>query len=85
MKLQIISDLHLEVERPGAIEGQEFYNYEIPVQAECLALLGDIGYTFNDELFAWLEAQLRKFEIVFFVAGNHGEYLHLRAMIATPH
>ena len=55
MKVQILSDLHLEVERAGAIEGEEFYSYDIPVHADHLALLGDIGCTINDELFDWVK------------------------------
>ena len=73
MKIQILSDLHLEVERPAVVEGQEFYFYDIPVHAEHLALLGDIGWTVQDELFDWLRAQLKLFKTVFFVSGNHGK------------
>jgi UDP-2,3-diacylglucosamine pyrophosphatase LpxH len=72
MRVQILSDLHLEVERPGYPEGCEFYNYEIPVQAEYLALLGDIGCTVHDQLFDWLRTQLKRFKMLFYVMGNHG-------------
>ena len=65
MKIQILSDLHLEVERPAASSGQEFYFYDIPVHAEHLALLGDIGWTMQDELFDWLSAQLKIFKTIF--------------------
>lgn len=70
MQIQILSDLHLEVERPG---GQELYCYDIPVHAETLALLGDIGLTAELKLFEWLELQLMKFRTIFFISGNHGE------------
>ena len=73
MKIQILSDLHLEVERPAVVEGQEFYFYAIPVHAEHLALLGDIGWTIQDEMFEWLRSQLKLFKTVFFVSGNHGK------------
>ena len=75
MKIQLLSDLHLECERPNAEEGKEFYHYTLPVAAEYLALLGDVGCTFQEELFVWLRAQLPKFEKIFFVAGNHGGYI----------
>ncbi|KAI0061039.1 Ser/Thr protein phosphatase protein [Artomyces pyxidatus] len=74
MQIQIISDLHLEIERPGSEPGREFYHYNIPVRAEHLALLGDIGWTVEDRLFEWLEAQLKLFKTVFFVSGNHEPY-----------
>lgn len=72
MHIQILSDLHLEVERPSARSGEEFYSYDVSVQSNTLALLGDIGWTMHDQLFDWLKLQLRKFELVFFVGGNHG-------------
>ncbi|KAL4252712.1 Metallo-dependent phosphatase-like protein [Abortiporus biennis] len=74
MKIQILSDLHLEIERPNAPRGKEFYHYEIPVQAETLALLGDIGSTIHDQLFDWLKIQLNKFKLVLFLSGNHEHY-----------
>ena len=72
MKVQILSDLHLEIERTGAKEGEQFYTYDIPARAEHLALLGDIGWTVNDGLFDWLREQLKVFKTVFFLSGNHG-------------
>lgn len=78
MQIQIVSDLHLEIERLCAPRGQEFYFYSIPVQCEHLALLGDIGCTVHDQLFAWLRVQLKSFKTVFFLAGNHGEHAPAR-------
>lgn len=72
MQIQILSDLHLEIERPNSEPGREFYHYDIPVRAETLALLGDIGWTVEDRLFEWLRDQLRLFKTIFFVSGNHG-------------
>ncbi|PBK75748.1 Ser/Thr protein phosphatase superfamily protein [Armillaria solidipes] len=69
-RLQILSDLHLEVERPD----EPLYAYDFPVSAPNLALLGDIGWTRDDRLFDWLRAQLARFETVFFVCGNHEPY-----------
>ncbi len=69
-RLQILSDLHLEVERPD----EPLYAYDFPASAPNLALLGDIGWTRDDRLFDWLRAQLARFETVFFVCGNHEPY-----------
>ncbi|GBE87486.1 Ser/Thr protein phosphatase protein [Sparassis latifolia] len=74
MRIQILSDIHLEMERPGSAPGQEFYHYDIPVCAEHLALLGDIGWTVDERLFEWLRAQLRLFKTIYYVAGNHEPY-----------
>ena len=74
MRIQILSDLHLEIERPGSIPGNEFYSYDFPAESEILALLGDIGYAIHERLFRWLRVQLNRFEYVFYVIGNHGEF-----------
>ncbi|EKM61792.1 uncharacterized protein PHACADRAFT_135702 [Phanerochaete carnosa HHB-10118-sp] len=74
MNIQLLSDLYLECERPNAKPGKEFYHYEFPVAAQYLALLGDVGCTFQDEMFVWLRDQLPKFKMIFFVAGNHEPY-----------
>lgn len=76
MKIQLLSDLHLECERPSAEPGKEFYHFDFPAAAENLALLGDVGCTFQEEMFIWLRAQLPRFEKIFFVSGNHGECNH---------
>ena len=71
-----MSDLHLEFAFRKS-DGDFALGYEVfdiePV-APTLALLGDIGLTVNDELFAFLEKQLAKFERVLFVMGNHEGY-----------
>ncbi|CDO78233.1 hypothetical protein BN946_scf184608.g3 [Trametes cinnabarina] len=75
MHIQLLSDLHLEVERPAAGQeangGGDLYKFDFPARADYLALLGDIGTTVEDRLFAWIRIQLERFEIVFYVAGNH--------------
>jgi len=71
--IQIISDLHLEIERPSS-QDQPLYIYDFPVCAPNLALLGDIGWTRDERLFQWLEVQLSRFKKVFMVLGNHEPY-----------
>ncbi|KAI9694357.1 MAG: hypothetical protein M1820_009005 [Bogoriella megaspora] len=66
-KLQILSDLHLE-----APVGYDIF--EIAPTAPYLALLGDIGYTKDAGLVDFLRKHLAKFEIIFFVLGNHEPY-----------
>lgn len=67
MSLQILSDLHLET--PASYD-----LFDIPVQAPFLALLGDIGNVKDDGFFGFLKAQLRKFQVVFLLLGNHEPY-----------
>jgi hypothetical protein len=67
VKIQILSDLHLEA--PVAYDV-----FEITLTAEYLALLGDIGYTKDVGLIDFLRKHLVKFEIIFFVLGNHEPY-----------
>ena len=69
-QIQIISDLHLEIER----QDHPLYIYDFPLCAPNLALLGDIGWTRDERLFQWLETQLLRFKRVFMVAGNHEPY-----------
>ncbi|QSZ29560.1 hypothetical protein DSL72_004075 [Monilinia vaccinii-corymbosi] len=70
VQFQIMSDLHLET--PSARPSYE----HLETQPECkyLVLLGDIGKVIHKELNAFLEDQLRVFEIVFSVQGNHEAY-----------
>ncbi|KAK8037475.1 calcineurin-like phosphoesterase [Apiospora marii] len=69
VKIQIQSDLHLEVSR--------FYDlYDIVPKAPYLALLGDIGCLSKgyDEYAKFLLVQLRSFKAVLLVLGNHEPY-----------
>ncbi|KAL7627449.1 hypothetical protein AAE478_001642 [Parahypoxylon ruwenzoriense] len=65
VKIQIISDLHLEL-------GFKYDSFEIPQEAPYLALLGNIG-SFHDghrELYLkFLERQLERYQAVFYVLG----------------
>lgn len=74
VRIQILSDLHLEVPPPRHSRLADSYQFTFPAQAEMLALLGDIGATADDGLFDWLHAQLRRFKTVFFLCGNHEPY-----------
>ncbi|KAI2009844.1 hypothetical protein LOZ39_004281, partial [Ophidiomyces ophidiicola] len=67
VQVQILSDLHLEI--PSAYE-----DYEIPIKAPYLALLGDIGNVCDNGLFAFIREQLYNFKIIFFLLGNHESY-----------
>lgn len=67
LQLQILSDLHLET--PPAYDC-----YDVPTRAPYLALLGDIGDSGREGLMTFLTQQLTKFEIVFFLLGNHEPY-----------
>ena len=70
VSFQILSDLHLETPaaRPTYSEFS-FYN-----NGSCLVLLGNIGHASDSRLFAFLETQLSRFEIVFYILGNHEPY-----------
>lgn len=68
MRLQIISDLHLEA--PAAYDTFVVSSDN----AQHLALLGDIGHNQDPGLFEFLSKQLVHFAVVFFVCGNHEPY-----------
>ena len=65
-----MSDLHLET--PSA--RPSYQHFKIQPECKYLALLDDNGKVLDYELIAFLENQLRAFEIVFFVQGNHEAY-----------
>lgn len=68
--IQIMSDLHLET--PKFLP---MYNeFCIEPRAKYLALVGDIGIAGDDSLFDFLTRQLRQFEVIFYVLGNHEPY-----------
>ena len=70
ISFQILSDLHLET--PAArptYSDFSFYN-----NSSCLVLLGDIGHVSDSRLYAFLETQLSRFDIIFYVLGNHESY-----------
>ena len=75
--IQLLSDLHLETPRPSYgpyDEDGHVFQYNFPCRADVLALLGDIGVTFDDRLFSWLSMQLQRFRLILFISGNHEAY-----------
>ncbi|KAK1760031.1 hypothetical protein QBC47DRAFT_373457 [Echria macrotheca] len=69
MSIQIVSDLHLEVQK-------DYDTFNIPPRAPYLALLGDIGNVSQHKLdfLSFLRRQLRQFRAVLLVPGNHEAY-----------
>lgn len=67
VRFQIISDLHLD-------ESNNYESFEIVPCAPYLALLGDIGNASDLRLYDFLEAQVKKFDVVFYVLGCHEAY-----------
>ncbi len=70
MRLQVVSDLHLE-----RADGKGHAPGCVVPKAPYLALLGDIGDPFSVAYEKFIEQQSRAFEGVFVVLGNH-EYFH---------
>ncbi|GFF25238.1 hypothetical protein IFM46972_01335 [Aspergillus udagawae] len=67
LSFQIMSDLHLETH-------SSYGDFQFQNAAWYLALLGDIGHVANEQLFKFLEHQIQRYLIVFFVLGNHEPY-----------
>lgn len=67
LTLQIVSDLHLET----PLVRPTYDQFNIIPRCSHLALLGDIGHVSDDRLFNFIRIQLSRFEIVFFLLGNH--------------
>ena len=64
LKIQIISDIHLEVNK----------DFAVTPKAPYLALLGDIGDPGSARYLDFLLEQAGKFEKVFVLIGNHSCY-----------
>jgi Icc-related predicted phosphoesterase len=73
LKLQIVSDLHIEYKNNDIPDPLNFITPESPI----LVLAGDIGslYKFN-QLKGFITKVCQLFEIVIYVPGNHEYYLH---------
>jgi hypothetical protein len=74
VSFQILSDLHVETH-------SSYGSFQFDQTASYLALLGDIGHIANDELFSFLEDQLARYSLVFYLLGNHDPY-HLSFKVA---
>lgn len=66
--LQILSDLHLEINK-------QYTSFDVPISSNHLILAGDIGRLQDyDEYLLFLQKQTRNFDLVFLVLGNHEFY-----------
>lgn len=71
INIQLLSDLHLEFEKPQVISRKE--EFVPPALADVLILAGDIQVGTNKE--QWFLATLKTHKLVLYFAGNH-EYYH---------
>ena len=68
VSIQILSDLHLEV-------NQQYTSFDVPVVSKYLLLAGDIGRLADyDQYLHFLQRKTEKFELVFLVLSNHEFY-----------
>ena len=67
LELQVLSDIHLEFKRSGK-------DFDFPVTAPYLCLLGDIGNPSTAVYKNFLHAQAQRFDQVFVLKGNHSCY-----------
>jgi len=74
--IQLMSDVHLEfhLRQESGNSAPGYQVFDFPVAAASLALLGNIGLTSQPGLFDFFHRQLRRFERIFFVLGNHEGY-----------
>lgn len=73
-----MGDLHLEFYFSRLLVGLGSHPghrvFECSPAALVLALLGDFGLCKDDKLFSFLEHQLKQYEKIFYVMGNHEGY-----------
>lgn len=76
MKLQYISDLHLERRNPKAPEQmfQRYFEMILEPSAPYLAAVGDLGYPRHPSYRYFLRWCSTRFQKIFVVAGNHEFY-----------
>ena len=72
ISIQLLSDLHLEIDRG---EGLDYENFCITPKVDILALLGDIGTLNENRLFLFLRQQTSQFSKVLYLPGNHEFYV----------
>ena len=71
MKIQYISDIHLELLFKNSIK---MINHSLQPKADILVLAGDIGNPFLASYKIFLENTSNKFTKIFIIAGNHEYY-----------
>ena len=72
MKLQILSDIHIEHHMDG---GRDFVKSMDPTGVDVLILAGDIGTFFRgQELYAFFGMVCKKYPKVLYILGNHEHY-----------
>jgi len=71
MKIQYISDIHLELLFKNSIKN---VNYLFKANAEILVLAGDIGNPYTKNYKTFLEYTNNNFNKIFLIAGNHEYY-----------
>ena len=79
VKIQLMSDLHLETPQARPM----YQDFEIPPKCQYLTILGDIENIGDSRLFDFLEKQLRSFEVVFYLLGNHELFGMTRLEVQT--
>ncbi|KGO68290.1 hypothetical protein PITC_066570 [Penicillium italicum] len=68
VSIQVLSDLHLEI-------NQQYTLFDVPVVSKYLLLAGDIGRLADyDQYLLFIQRQTEKFELVFLILGNHEFY-----------
>lgn len=71
MRIQLLSDLHLEFHRDN---GAEFLEALDPSDVDVLVVAGDLAPVFGDAFTPAIEKLCHKYPQVVFVAGNHESY-----------
>jgi hypothetical protein len=77
VRLQLVSDLHLEAPRGlwmATKRTDDYATFELPVEAPYLALLGDVGLVGHAECLDFVRRQAQAYRKVFWVCGNHEFY-----------
>lgn len=76
VKIQIISDIHLENFNQGSLDRfiEELLEQKIVLDHNNIALLGDIGYPQEARYQLFIERMAHNYDNVFLLAGNHEYY-----------
>lgn len=74
MKIQYISDIHLEFYKPHKVNNRVLQNINPNEDVKVCVLSGDIGYPFQHIYKEFLIFMNKKFEHVLLITGNHEYY-----------